>query len=266
MQKKWNNLSGRPLSSSNWLLEHHIAKLPERVEFIKRLFTNFKPKTIVDLGCGTGLWLEVIKDFVSDDCILIGIDSDINAINEAKEKSKKWNQNISFIHKDFINSNDIPNADLYLAFNILSYIDNTNSFIEGLRNRLNHNGKLVIRQYDGAAIRFGPMDHELRINIEKVLFNSINNSEIFKHYNLDRAYDVIEKSSFNQKEIQFELFQRSSPYPEDFLKYYQNTIKWTINYLSANMSKELEKWYKLYLEENNPSYFYEVDLVTILTL
>ncbi len=266
MQKKWNNLSGKPLSSSDWLHEHHNAKLTERIEFIKKLLKNFRPKIIVDLGCGIGLWLEIIKDYVDKDCQLIGIDSDIDAINKAKKKSKKWNNNITFLQLDFIkDSKNIPTADLYLAFNILSYVKNENIFIENIRNKLNYNGKLVIRQYDGAAIRFGPMEHRLRINIENVLFNSIHNSQLFKHYNLDKAYLSLENSNFNHKIIQFELFQKTSPYSKEFLKYYQNTIKWTINYLSENMSKELQDWYNTYLENNNNSYFYEVDLVSILT-
>lgn len=266
MQKKWNNISGRPLSSSDWLQEHHIAKLPERIEFIKKLLIEFKPRIIVDLGCGIGLWLELFKDYIDKDCELIGIDSDKSAIDEAVARSKDWSCKVSFIHCDFIkNYDEIPSADLYLAFNIFSYIEDAAFFIQNLNNKLTHNGKLAIRQYDGAAIRFGPMEQELRLNIENVLFNSVNHSAIFKHYNLDRTYEVIQNSGFKSKNVEFELFHRSSPYPKSFLKYYQNTIKWTINYLSDKMSKELEKWYFMYLEEDNFSYFYEVDLTAILT-
>ncbi len=266
LQKKWSNNSGKALSSTDWLYEHHLAKLPERVEFIKKLLTDFKPKIIVDLGCGIGLWLEIIKDYIDDDCQLIGIDTDINAINEANERSKIWNKKISFIHCDFIKSHEnIPKADLFLAFNIFSYINDTDLFVENLRNKLNTNGKLVIRQYDGAAIRFGPMCNQLRINVENTLFNSINNSQIFKHYNLDRIYETIDNSKFGQKEIDFELFYKSSPFPNDFIRYYKNTIKWTINYLSESMKKELTNWYNTYLEGDKNSYFYEVDLVIFLT-
>ena len=265
MQKKWNNLSGRPLSSSDWLYEHHIAKLVERTTFIKKLFINFKPKKIIDLGCGTGLWLDLINNVIDFDCEFIGIDSDQIALDEAKKRSANWNRKVTYIQSDFTSIQNFPTADLYLAFNIFSYIESPFYFIDVIRNKLSDNGKLIIRQYDGAAIRFGPMNHELRISIENVLFNSVNYSQTFKHYDLDRVFEVIENSSFSHKEINFELFKRNSPYPEDFYKYYNNTIKWTINYLNENMSKELQKWYTRHLVENNPSYFYEVDLVSILS-
>jgi len=265
LQKKWNNLSGRPLSSSDWLYEHHIAKLPERTNFIKNLFSNFKPKRIVDLGCGTGLWLELINNTIDFDCEFIGIDSDKLALEEAQKRSVKWNKKVTYIESDFMNIQDLPEADLYLAFNVFSYIKSPSYFIDGIKDKLSQNGKLVIRQYDGAAIRFGPMSHELRINIENVLFNSVNYSQSFKHYDLDRVFEAIENSNFEHKEINFELFKRNSPYPQDFYKYYSNTIKWTINYLNENMSKELQHWYDKHLIESNSSYFYEVDLISILS-
>lgn len=265
MQKKWSNTSGKPLSSSEWLTEHHLAKLTERTAFIKQILLNIKPNIIVDLGCGTGLWLEILNDIADSNCEFIGYDTDTSAINEAKQRSKDWGRKITFIQGDFTDYSSLPKADLYLAFNIFSYIEFPDQFLENIRTKLNPKGQLVIRQYDGAALRFGPMKPELRINIENVLFSAVNYSQTFKHYDLDRVYSAIENSRFALKAIDFEIFKRVYPYPEEFLNYYSNTIKWTINYISEKMSKELQQWYEMHIENNNPSYFYEVDLIGTLT-
>ena len=61
------NSSGKPLANSSWLLNHHRAKIPERTAFAKRL-AKLQPKKIVDLGCATGLWLELLNEILPQDC------------------------------------------------------------------------------------------------------------------------------------------------------------------------------------------------------
>ena len=64
--KSQENSTGKPLADSNWLENHHIAKLPERTAFAKKL-SSLKPNSIVDLGCATGLWLELLNDYLPDE-------------------------------------------------------------------------------------------------------------------------------------------------------------------------------------------------------
>jgi len=73
--KVTDNSSGKPLADANWLEIHHRAKLPERIKFAQKLAT-YNPKKIVDLGCASGLWLELLNQILPNDCEFIGIDSD----------------------------------------------------------------------------------------------------------------------------------------------------------------------------------------------
>ncbi len=265
MQSKWYNSSGQPLSSSEWLKNHHLAKLPERKEFIKRLLKDFRPKQIIDLGCGTGLWLDLFNEFVSDDCEFIGIDNDSNSISEAENISKSWNRQSKFIVCDIFNEKDkIPNGDLFLAFNIFPYISNAKLFLEIIQSKMNINAKLAIRQYDGNTMRFGPMSSEDRLSMDNSLYSAVGNSNQFHHYDLDRVYTLISNSSFNNKNIMFEIFQRNTPFPNEFINYFEGTIEWNIHYLSEYDSEKLEKWYQEY-KKNASVYFVEVDLTAILS-
>jgi len=82
------NSSGKPLANSSWLLNHHRAKIPERTAFAKRL-AKLQPKKIVDLGCATGLWLELLNEILPLDCEFIGIDSDIESLEKLAEQETK---------------------------------------------------------------------------------------------------------------------------------------------------------------------------------
>lgn len=266
MSQKWYNESGKPLSSSDWLYHHHQAKLDERAAFAKKLFKN-SPKTIVDLGCGSGLWLDLLDKIAPKECEFIGVDQDQIILSQAKILSKKWKRKSSFYSYDFEQTENLPKADIFMIFNIFPYIKEPSIFLENIKSKLNPNGLLAIRQYDGAALRFGPLTHKHRLIIDNALYSSIGLSEQFHHYDMDRIFETIHKSPFQYKDIDFELYKRISPFEESFIKYYQNTVEWTMQYISENAHKILVNWYEKYVlnHHENDAYFFEVDLTAILS-
>lgn len=260
---KQENSSGKPLADTIWLENHHRAKLPERTAFAKRL-VELHPKSLVDLGCASGLWLELLNQLLPEDCEFIGIDSDGEALSIAANKSKDWNRKSSFIQldieKDALN---IPPSDLTLAFNVFPYIQDLDKFIKLLSQRVPR-GTLVIRQYDGASIRFGPMNTAMRQKMEIELRVATENSQKFHHYDLDRTFSALRNSSFEQTEYSFELFKRTSPFNEDFIPYYNQTLEWTCQQLSDTSAEHLQKWISQDPQMTN-KYFYEVDLIALLS-
>ncbi len=102
-------------ANPDWLLNHHRAKIPERTAFAKRL-AKLHPKKIVDLGCATGLWLELLNGIMPLDCEFIGIDSDIQSLEIANSRSKSWSRKTAFLRLDIEKDvTSIPSADMILA-------------------------------------------------------------------------------------------------------------------------------------------------------
>lgn len=257
------NSVGKPLANANWLQAHHNAKLPERIAFAKML-AELTPKSIVDLGCATGLWLEVLNEYMPEDCEFVGIDADDEVLRIASEKSKKWKRKVTFLKMDL--EKDvcrIPSSDITLAFNIFPYIQNLDNFLNILSNRV-PKGKLIVRQYDGASIRFGPMPTAERQRMESDLRLSTEGSQKFKHYDLDRTFSSIYRSNYTNIKCSFELFERTSPFPESFIPYYNGTLDWTLQNLSESSATKLKKWINQGDQLSN-RYFFEVDLVAILS-
>lgn len=257
------NSIGKPLANSNWLEKHHNAKIPERTKFAKRL-VEIHPQKIVDLGCASGLWLELLNQMFPTECEFIGIDSDEESLSIAIERSKLWKRKVSFIKLDIEKDiSKIPPADLTLAFNIFPYINNLDIFVDAIALK-NPKGILAVRQYDGASIRFGPMPTCERQQIESDLRVAMENSQKFHHYDLDRTFTVLKNSSYNHMTYEFELFERISPFDKNFIPYYEGTLYWTSQFLSETSANFLKKWMK-----DDPAmlnrYFYEVDLVALLS-
>ena len=258
------NSSGKPLANSSWLLNHHRAKLPERTAFAKKL-AELHPKKIVDLGCATGLWLELLNEFISSECEFVGIDSDTESLEMAISRSSAWSRKTSFIQLDIEkDATLIPNADLILAFNIFPYIKNIDLFLKVLATKITPLGKLAVRQYDGASIMFGPMPTAIRQQIEQDLYNATGKSEKFKHYDLDRTFSALQNSAFTNFEYTFELFERISPFDKEFIPYYNGTMLWTCQHISEASSEYMNNWMNQDINLQG-RYFYEVDLVALLS-
>ncbi len=256
------NSSGKPLADTDWLESHHQAKLIERTAFAKRL-AALNPKSVVDLGCATGLWLELLNQLLPPECIFFGIDSDKDALNLAAQRSNMWERDVSYLKLDLEHETSrIPAADLTLAFNVFPYIQNLEMFINVLSCR-SPRGILAVRQYDGASIRFGPMNTADRQNMEQDLRLATENSSKFYHYDLDRTFKVLHDSSYQKSKYEFELFERSTPFPDDFLSYYHGTLQWTSSLLSQQSAERLSCWVKD--DSILHRYFYEVDLVALLS-
>lgn len=263
----WHNKSGKPLSSTAWLEAHHHAKLPERTKFAQRIAARH-PQTIVDLGCGPGIWLDLLNKHADRTCEFIGLDADDAALKNAIDRSRGWSRKSVFHRIDIeTETHKIPAADVYLAFNIFPYLNDISSFIETLRRKLKPNGCIVVRQYDGALLRFGPMNQVDRLDIEISLQASVLRSEQFKHYDLDRVFEAIQISTFKCKDIEFEVFKRVAPYPAEFLPYLENTITWTLDLISEQAGVRLRDWIGRHRETNFtlPSYFSGTDLVAWLS-
>lgn len=263
----WRNDSGKPLSSLSWLEAHHAAKLPERTQFIKDII-SMNPGRIVDLGCGPGIWIDLISQHADLSCELYGIDADEKALSIAQERCMRWPQKMHFscINLDS-HAKDLPEADVYLAFNVFPYVRRIDELLEAIRKKLTIGGALIVRQYDGALLRLGPMDQRTRLIIDSALQASVLGSTQFRHYDMDRVFETINNSSFKNKTISFDTFHRVSPYPQEFLEYFYNSIQWIHDLVSEDAQKELVRWFKNIQSDNSgvSSYCVESEMVAWLS-
>ena len=65
-----------------------------------------------------------------------------------------------------------------------------------------------------------------RQKFESDLRIATENSKKFSHYDMDRTFNAIYKSNYSSKSIGFELFERKSPFPKEFVPYYNGTLEY----------------------------------------
>lgn len=254
----WRNSTGHPLSSPDWLDIHHSAKLPERTRFAKGV-AAFEPQKLVDLGCATGLWLDLLDQFLPSECEFIGIDNDPEALDYARRRARQWSRPSAFIQSDIASEpQSIPcDADVLLAFNILSYLPDTPALLKHLAQR-SATYRLIVRQYDGGTIRIGPLSADDRFAIDSSLRASLEASSEFSYYGMDDIHRVLLASALAVETLEFELTQRHTPFPPEFRDYFASTIGWMMSHLSDNGRDRLSQ------ALGRSLYFAELDLVAVM--
>lgn len=260
--ENWYNNSGQPFGAENWLITHHLGKVDHRRKFAESIISS-NTRRVVDLGCGPGLWLDIFNDIAPPQCELIGIDLDIDILEQAKTLAESWTRPCRFTQSNLKNPADIPEADIYLVYNMFPYFEDPLNLLSELKQKLSSNGLISIRQYDGALIRFGPMDNDLRFMMNNSLEASVGHSKQFRYYDLDRTYAALTQLRFEKTKIEFEEFQRNSPFTPQFQAYFDNTVNWVIDHVNDPVAGRLKDW--LAQSKNKNIYFVASDLVATLS-
>lgn len=153
-------------------------------QFIKNLFkTGNEPTSILDVGCGDGRLLNIIKKTVSDKCKLEGIEISDHASNNAQKKG------FDVITGSIESINLEPNKyDYIFMIQVIEHLHMPVNSIIKLKNSLKKGGIIVIETPDTDCLDFkifykrywGGFHYPRHFN----LFNKRNLSILIKNNNL----------------------------------------------------------------------------------
>lgn len=132
---------GNESSFYNYLSENYEKLIDYRLnhELYKILLSKIKGSKILDIGCGSGIILDVIRKFKKQNIELVLLDISENMIKLAKKKAEKYNiKNIKFVVKDFLKYNTNEKFDYIFA---VFSIPLTDTVIRKVKKLLKKGGK-----------------------------------------------------------------------------------------------------------------------------
>lgn len=118
----------------------HVAKRMLVKKFLSLYLKNFSDKKLVDIGCGTGKFLEEIKNFKTWDDLL-GVDGSNDALNFTKKR------NIALVKKaDFEKKLPIldESFDVVTSLDVVEHIENDQNLINEFFRILKPQGITII--------------------------------------------------------------------------------------------------------------------------
>ena len=143
----------------------------------KRLLSNIEGGNVLDIGCGSGQFTEILVESLGSFDSLTGIDVDEESLSEARKK---------FPGKAFrfleANSRELPfvdeSFDLVAMSNALHHVENTEATLSEMKRVLKTGGKLLINEMHRDQLtdtqESHMLYHHLRSEIDNVLGISHN--------------------------------------------------------------------------------------------
>ncbi len=270
---------GLELTSLKWLLDHHRTKEEERRRMVADL--NLKPgDTILDLGCGPGLWTPLLAEKVKPNGRVIGIDFNPELIAYATDNLKKepLKDIIEFQLSDL---HAIPFADntfdAVFFGNCFAYVTNPFNVLEEQKRVTKTGGRVVAKDWDGALLIFHPIDPQLSLRILAATTRALeeNPPELpFDNLVGRKLNGIFLQAGFKDVSTVTYAVQKLSPLKPYAKRYITNNAEWYAKIGAPNLSEEdVHRWgahfdpnsdeYILDLEE---FYYCMVEMITVGTV
>jgi 2-polyprenyl-3-methyl-5-hydroxy-6-metoxy-1,4-benzoquinol methylase len=177
----------------------------KRLEIFQKLLKKYKPKKIVDVGCGAGMPLIAIKKKGFN---IIGYDKAKNMILEAKQnlKKNKLSTNLVF-YDDFENPKVIKNnsVDCILGMGAFYYAKNVTKTILNQKKKLKKNGRLIF------SLRNRLFDIITLNNYTKKILDELYNVKFLKK-EWQYKYNKLTKNFTNRKKYKFRNIDEAGVY------------------------------------------------------
>lgn len=110
----------------------HAEEAPWKARQVLRMLSKHQivPRTICDVGCGTGEVLRQLQENLNHDCIFLGYDVSPQAFELAKGRA---NEKLLFRLADPLKEKG--NFDLILVLDVIEHLEDYFTFLQGLRAR-----------------------------------------------------------------------------------------------------------------------------------
>ena len=177
----------------------------KRLEIFLNLIKKYKPKKILDAGCGAGMPLVFIK---KQGFNIQGYDKSKNMISEARENLKRHKLSTSLVFLDnFENPKKIKknSQDCILGMGAFYYSKNVNKTILNQKDKLKKNGRLIF------SARNRLFDLITLNNYTKKFLNEIYEVKTLKK-NWKKKYNDLTKNFSNRKKFKLKNIDEEGVY------------------------------------------------------
>ena len=124
--------------------------LVKRFHFIRNFLAEQSPRSVLDVGCGTGNNLTVPLASEFPETQFVGTDADETSIEFAQKKN--GSQNLSFRITDSIA--DDEKFDVVIASEVIEHVEDPKEFLQFLNSKLAPGGRIVLTLPNG----YGPFE------------------------------------------------------------------------------------------------------------
>jgi ubiquinone/menaquinone biosynthesis C-methylase UbiE len=250
------NEGGLPLNAIEWLETHHRSKAPEREQMIRDLHLK-KGSSVIDAGCGPGLWTPLLARAIGPGGRITGVDISPAALITAQQHSQgRWYQRQVQYRQGVLEQLPVQrgSADVIFSANVSQYLPDPVSTFAAMGLYLKHDGRLVIKDIDFGTMRFHNIDPVLQARIFQA-------RERWERVRVDAGYafedswvgsklaGYMRAAGYTQVTEKSYRITRCYPVPQDFRFYLEGIAEWFVSEGAPLLEQCYHKqWLQLFLD------------------
>lgn len=234
---------GIELSSLDWLLLHHRVKLIDRQEILRKL--DIQPgDRVLDLGCGPGLWTQLLADVVGPGGRILGVDFDRYLLAHAGRVTRESHpkHDISFRQMDFSDIGDIDDEfDVVFFSNCFCYLPEPSPLVERMKGICRRGGRVIGRNWDGDPFLLYPIPAQLLSLVQYRLaevMEAQTGEAHFDHYFGRKMPGLFRRHGFSHVTCDTHIIERFGPADADLATYIQMNGEWMADKIKDTVDPE----------------------------
>lgn len=266
---------GLELTAVDWLVDHHRTKELERRQMVEDL--ELEPGGVVlDLGCGPGLWTQLLAQQVGPSGKVIGADLSHGLIRHAVDNACEGVQDVTkFVIADFYR---VPFADdtfdAVFFGNCLAYVLDPVALLDEHKRVTRPRGRVIAKDFDGAVIIFHPLDVQLSLTVLRAAARSLAENPRdppFDNFVGRKLHGVFVEAGFQDVSTRTYAVQKLAPLRPEAKRYIAGNAGWYARTAAPYLSDdELRQWLAAfdpeadeYILDREDFYFCMLEMVTV---
>lgn len=207
---------------------------------LAELLNSLESPQILDVGTGGGGFIDLIQSVYSDYGAIVGIDSNIRAIEAFKGRVK--DDRITCLQMDVMDMTFEADAfDVVCLSNTLHHLDNIQETMDAMIQVLKQGGFLIINEMysdvDSAARQTHVLMHHFWAEVDRI--NGVTHHETMKRQTI---LDVLEKVAGFQTLEAWDmagLEEQDSEISEEDYRYLEKTLDQSVSRVPASQNQEV---------------------------
>ena len=253
------NECGLPLNAIDWLETHHQSKIVERSQMVRNLNLR-RGSTLIDAGCGPGMWTPLLAKAIGPEGHIIGVDISIEALITARQRScDSWYRHLVEYKQAALEQLPITpgTADAIFSANVSQYLPQPVETFAAMGRYLANDGRLIIKDIDFGTMRFYNIDAALQARVlqarerwemarvaEGFAFEDSWVGSKLAGYLRAAGYEQVQERSYR--------IVRRYPLPADFRQYLQGIAEWFVSEKAPYLdSCDITHWLHCFLDERH---------------
>lgn len=272
--------TGLELTELNWLYDHHKTKEIERQQMVVDLELKSGDK-VLDLGCGPGLWTQMLAEQVLPNGLVVGLDFDSHLIDFAQKQlieADRYANTVQYKVGDF---HETPFEDGFfdLVFfgNCFAYLTDFHKALQEQKRITKVGGRVAAKDFDGAIIIFHPIDPVLQNKVLTATATGLRDNPpkpFFNNYTGRNLHGLFLQEKFINVTTKSYAVQKLFPLSPEAKRYISGNAKWYAkmgaDYLSETELKQWDAHFDPdsadYILDRDDFYFCMLEVVTIGTV